>query len=66
MIVLPSNNLKTWALIELRRFREYAKLALNADEKLVELEDLMIQYGCTMEEIEVYDYDEMEAELDEE
>lgn len=65
VIVLPSNNLKTWALIELRRFREYAKLALNADEKLDELEDLMIQYGCTMEEIEVYDYDEMEAKLDE-
>lgn len=65
VIVLPSNNLKTWALIELRRFHEYAKLALNADEKLEELEDLMIQYGCAMEEIDVYEYDEMEAELDE-
>lgn len=65
VIVLPSNNLKAWALIELRRFHEYAKLALNACEKLEELEDLMIQYGCTMEEIDVYDYDGMEAELDE-
>lgn len=65
VIVLPSNDQKAWALIELRRFHEYARLALNAGERMEELEDLMIQYGCTMEEIDVYDYDEMEAELDE-
>ena len=65
VIVLPSNNLKAWALIELRRFHEYARLALNACERLEELEDLMIRYGCTKEEIDVYDYDGMEAELDE-
>lgn len=65
VIVLPSNKLKAWALIELRRFHEYAKLALNVCENLDELESLMIQYDCTMEEIDIYDYDGMEAELDE-
>ena len=60
VIVLPRGASSQWATIELRRFREYAKLALNWDELQVQLEDMMIEYGITEEDIDVYDYEEME------
>ena len=32
VVVLPSDEMTEWAKIELRRFREYAKLSLNYEE----------------------------------
>lgn len=65
MIVLPSSDCTNWAKIELRRFGEYAKLAINANELDSELEDQLMHYGITREEIDVYNYDEMEDTTDE-
>lgn len=65
VVVLPSNEMTEWAKIELRRFREYAKLSLNHEEKESELEDMLIQYGLSIEDVDVYDYEEMEDEIDE-
>lgn len=65
VIVLPSSENDSWARIELRRFREYAKLALNSDEQMEELNRRLSDYGLTEEDIDVYDYEEMEEPLDE-
>ena len=73
VIVLPSEDLQAWAKIELRRFLEYAKLAINWDkterpseEKLQDiLDDLCLRYGLCIEDIDVYDYEEVEEPLDE-
>lgn len=65
VVVLTSNEMTEWAKIELRRFREYAKLSLNHEEKESELEDMLIQYGLSIEDVDVYDYEEMEDEIDE-
>jgi superfamily II DNA or RNA helicase len=73
VIVLPSEDLQAWAKIELRRFLEYAKLAINWDktenpseEKLQDiLDDLCLRYGLSIEDIDVYDYEEVEEPLDE-
>lgn len=60
VIVLPRGITSQWATIELRRFHEYAKLALNWNELEEELRDLLIRYGLTIENVDVYDYEEME------
>lgn len=60
IVALPSNNMKQWAKIELRRFNEYAKLAKNWNELKHELDELLIRYGISHEDINVYDYEEME------
>ena len=60
VIALPSTDMDQWAKIELRRFNEYAKLAKNWNKLHDELEDLLIQYGLSQEDIDVYDYEEME------
>lgn len=60
VIALPSTDMDQWAKIELRRFHEYAKLAKNWDDLQNELEDLLIEYGLSQEDIDVYDYEEME------
>ena len=65
VIVLPSLDMETWAKIELRRFREYAHLALNWDELYSELNSYLAMYGIDESEIDVYDYDDMEDESDE-
>lgn len=65
IVVLPSNDLTEWAKIELRRYREYAKLSINCDETMDELDDLLVQYGLSEEDVDVYDYEEMEDEIDE-
>ena len=65
VVVLPSNGLTEWAKIELRRFLEYARLALNYDELQLELEDLLYRYGLELEDIDVYDYEDMEVDIDE-
>lgn len=65
VIVLPSDDMQMWAKIELRRFLEYAKLALNWDETEIQLNSLCSRYGLTIEDIDVYDYEDMEEPLDE-
>ena len=65
VVVLPSYDMTEWAKIELRRYREYAKLSINYDETMDELDRLLIQYGLSEEDVDVYDYEEMEDEIDE-
>lgn len=65
VIVLPSGDLQAWAKIELRRFREYAHLALNWDELEPELMSHLSMFGISEEDIDVYDYEDMEVIGDE-
>lgn len=65
VVVLPKNTSTQWATIELRRFLEYAKLSINWNELENELEDMLIEYGLTIDDINVYDYEEMEDYEDE-
>ncbi len=65
VIALPSDNMEQWAKIELRRFNEYAKLALNWNELQLDLDELLLRYGLTQDDIDVYDYEEMENKDDE-
>lgn len=65
VIVLPSGDLQAWAKIELRRFREYARLALNWDELEPELMGYLTMFGLAEEDIDVYDYEDMEVTGDE-
>lgn len=65
VIVLPNYGMEQWAKIEFRRFLEYARLALNWDELESELDSLLAQYGICQEDIDVYDYEEMEEYGDE-
>lgn len=65
VVVLPSSDMQGWAKIELRRFHEYARLALNWDDLAIELDDHLGAYGLTIEDVDVYDYEEMEDTIDE-
>ncbi len=65
VIVLPSYDLQAWAKIEFRRFLEYARLSLNWRELEPELNDYLLEYGLTIEDVDVYDYEDMEEPLDE-
>jgi len=65
VIVLPSSTLTGWAKIELRRFWEYAKLSINKEANRLKLEDLLEEYGLNFEDIDVYDYEELDDEHDE-
>lgn len=60
VIVLPKSSERQWAMIELRRYHEYAKLALNWEELQDQLDDMLIEYNLQIEDIDVYDYEEME------
>ena len=60
---VPSDSMSNFALIELRRFYEYARLADNKDNCLEELEDLSIRYGIDMEVI--MQTEDNEGDLDE-
>ncbi len=51
VIVLPSTATPRIALIEFRRYYEYARLATNADELLRALETQLPDYGITLEQI---------------
>ena len=64
-IVLPSYDMQGWAKIELRRFHEYAKLALNWDELESELNSVLLSYGLTVEDVDVFDYEDVEVTIDE-
>ena len=65
VVVLPSHDMQGWAKIELRRFREYGRLALNWDDLAHDLDAHLQTYGLTEEDIDVYDYDDMEVDIDE-
>ena len=65
VVVLPSVGLTGWAKIEFRRFREYAKLALNWNELQIEFENYLSYYGLNYSDVDVYDYEDMEENLDE-
>jgi len=65
VVVLPSHDMQGWAKIEIRRFREYGRLALNWDDLTKDLEAHLAFYGITEEEIDVYDYDDLEVSDDE-
>lgn len=51
VIVLPSTATPRIAVIEFRRYYEYARLATNADELLREMETQLPDYGITLEQI---------------
>ena len=60
VVVLPSSDSTAWAAIELRRFHEYAKLALNWTDLSGTLDSLLRQYELDITDVDVYDYEEME------
>lgn len=64
-IVLPSTMTSGMAIIELRRYYEYARLALNSEELLQELSNLLERYELTMEQISMMNAEGEEAVLDE-
>jgi superfamily II DNA or RNA helicase len=51
VIVLPSLSTPRIALIEFRRYYEYARLATNSEELLAELEIHLSDYGIMLEQI---------------
>ena len=63
VIVLPSEHMSNFALIELRRFFEYLSLAENKQEYMETLEELCTRYGVEQEEL--MELDENEEDLDE-
>lgn len=63
VIVLPTTINSNFAKIELSRYYEYARLAHNKDKLLDELDDYLIQYGLSLEDIN--NIEESEDELDE-
>lgn len=65
VIVLPSHDMQLWAKIELRRFLEYGRLSINWEELRTKLEELLEIYDLSFDDIDVYDYDEVEEPLDE-
>ena len=66
IIVLPSHDMDSWAAIEFRRFYEYAHLALNWNDGLEDdLRRQMCAYNLNEEDVMAYNYDEVEATLDE-
>jgi len=65
VIVLPAHDMQGWAKIELRRFHEYARLALNWADLELELQSQLAMYGLAVEDVDVYDYEDMEVTVDE-
>lgn len=60
VIVLPSNDMQAWAVIELRRFKEFGRLALNWNKLENKFQQLMDDYYLSDEDVDVYDYEDME------
>lgn len=64
VIVLPSHSTVKMAEIELRRFYEYARLAINQEDLLAQLETIAGDYGLELDDfITIFD-EGKEAELD--
>ncbi|OJV65156.1 MAG: hypothetical protein BGO41_00930 [Clostridiales bacterium 38-18] len=53
VIVLPSQDMKTFAQIELRRFLEFSQLSKNKEENLESLKCLISEYGLSIDDIEI-------------
>lgn len=51
IIVLPSKETSEMAKIEFRRYYEYAKISLNKDSLLHDLEKFLLDYDLTMDDI---------------
>lgn len=64
VIVLSSYEMQSWAVIELRRYKEFARLALNWFDLQDEFQQLMDNYGLVDEDVDVFDYEEMEDYCD--
>ena len=64
VVVLPTLNCPKLALIEFRRYYEYARLALNKDEKLLELQRYLERYNLNYEDIKFNTDIDMEVDLD--
>lgn len=65
VIVLPSLDNISWASIEFRRYYEYAKLAQNSSTLLDELDRLCTDYNLNINDIDVFEYDDLEVDTDE-
>lgn len=65
VVVLPSTSTEKLAEIEFRRFYEYARLAQNADVLMIQLNDLIKDYGLKLEDFATKFEDIKEDELDE-
>lgn len=65
VIALPSYEMTSWAEIEFRRFYEYAKLAINKDDLMIELENKCAYYGIDMNNLNSFDYEDVEDNGDE-
>ena len=65
VIVLPAHDMQGWAKIELRRFHEYARLALNWSDLENELQNQLAYFGLSIDDVDVYDYEDMEVTVDE-
>lgn len=65
VVVLPSYDLKAWAKIEFRRFHEYARLALNWDTLKDDLETQLTMFDLSIDDVDVFDYENVEEPLDE-
>lgn len=66
VIALPSRQLSKWAEIELRRYYEYAKLAENWENLKEEFFGILSSYSLTLEDVDIYNYNEMESDIYEE
>lgn len=64
VIVLPSGLTPKMAVIELRRYYEYARLALNHEELLVQLDTLLNDYNLTLDDVMFYAEINTEVDLD--
>ena len=51
VVVLPSVENKSFVEIELRRFYEYSRLALNIEELNIKLQNLLDEYGLQQDDI---------------
>jgi len=65
IIVLPSKSSEAWAKIELRRFYEYGHLAHNWQNIQDDFERLLSKYELNYEDVDVYDFENMEDNSDE-
>jgi len=65
VIVLPSLDTPGMAKIELRRYLEYARLAINSEENLIKLQNIANDYGLSIDELKMFENENTEEETDE-
>lgn len=65
VIALPSYDMTSWAEIEFRRFYEYARLAVNKEDLMIELENRCVYYGIDINDLNSFDYEDVEDNGDE-